>query len=551
MSDSKKLNTKASGIIAVAVMCSRVLGLVREVLFSALFGGERLGAFIVAFRIPNLLRDLFAEGALSTAFITVFSKKLETEGRESAWALATKMLTIVLVFMSGITILGVLLAEPLFGLLAMGARPEVLEWKGLIVLLTQIMFPFILLVSLAALVMGMLNARDVFGVPAMASSFFNIGSILGGVLLAWWLEPDFVRKVLEFRHTDVQLPGLPFGQKALIGLAVATLIGGLLQLLFQLPSLRKVGFKPRLDFRWNDRGVKQILDLMVPSVIAASAVQVNVLINTSFALHVGMAAPTWLNNAFRLMQLPLGIFGVAIATITLPVVSRIAANADRSAFGPTLSKALRLAIFLTLPSAVGLYFLAHPIISLIYEHGNFHSNDAISSAMALQFYAMGLVAYSCIKVLSPAFYAIDRKWTPMLVSFVSIAANVALNYLFIYYWDLGHRGLALSTAICATGNFLALFVLMKIHSGNLEINRLLGTLLRCGVSAAVLGVVCWLAMTYATSWLLAPAIWKKGMALLGVIGVAAAAYVAACFLLRVDEVRDAFALLARKILRRR
>jgi putative peptidoglycan lipid II flippase len=536
-------------VIALAVMCSRVLGLVREVLFSALFGSERLGAFIVAFRIPNLLRDLFAEGALSTAFITVFSKKFEVEGPGAAWALASKMFTLAAVFMSGVTILGIVLANPLFDLLAWGAPPQVVAWKGLVVLLTQVMFPFILLVSLAALVMGMLNARDVFGVPAMASSFFNIGSILGGVLLAWWLEPDFVSQALHYWHGEVKLPPLPFGQRALLGLAIGTLIGGLLQFIVQLPSLKRAGFTFRPDFKWKDPGVSQILALMVPSVIAASAVQVNVLVNTSFAMQIGLSAPAWLNNAFRLMQLPLGIFGVAVATITLPVVSRIAANKDRSAFGPTLGKALRLAVFLTLPSAVGLYFLAHPIISLIYQHGNFSAHDALSSGQALQFYAMGLVAYSCIKVLSPAFYAIDRKWTPMLVSFGSIALNVLLNWLFIFHLGLGHRGLALSTAIAATLNFAALYLLMIRPAVTLDSARFMDTFLRCSVAALVLGVVCWGAVTYLHPWLFEVFFGLRVLVLAAVVALAGGLYFLTCILLRVETTQDALAAVRRKLRR--
>lgn len=547
---SNKLNTRASGIVAIAVMCSRVLGLIREVLFSALFGSERLGAFIVAFRIPNLLRDLFAEGALSTAFITVFSRKLEIEGSAAAWALASKMFTLAIVFMSGITILGIFLAEPLFDLIALGAPPDVVAWKGLIVLLTQVMFPFILLVSLAALVMGMLNARNVFGVPAMASSFFNIGSILGGVLLAWWLEPDFVQTIVRAHGTQQVLPGLPFGQRALLGLAIGTLIGGLLQFVVQVPSLRKVGFAFRPDFRWRDPGVKKILDLMIPSVIAASAVQVNVLVNTSFAMQVGIAAPAWLNNAFRLMQLPLGIFGVAVATITLPVVSRIAVSSNREDFGPTLGRALRLAVFFTLPSAVGLYFLGHPVISLIYEHGNFRSSDAWNSALALQYYAMGLVAYSCIKVLSPAFYAIDHRWTPMFVSFGSIGLNVVLNWIFIHHLHLGHRGLALSTAIAATLNFLVLYVLMIRPAGTLATRRMVATLVRCGLASAVLGAVCWAGVRWAGEWLLTGSILIRAAVLFALIGIAGVAYLAVSFALRVEEVRETVNILSARLRRR-
>lgn len=528
MSDGKKLNTKASGVIAVAVMLSRVLGLVREVLFNALFGTVWMGVFTVAFRIPNLLRDLFAEGALSTAFITVFSQKIEKEGVDSAWALASKMITLATVFMSAVTLAGIALARPLVGVLAGGFEPQ---YQDMTILLTQIMFPFILLVSLAALVMGMLNSRNVFGVPALASSFFNMGSIAAGALLGWWIDPEF-------------------GEKALIGLAIGTLLGGFLQLVVQLPSLRKVGFRFRPNFQWKDRDIRRILILMVPSAIAASAVQINVLVNTGFASSLGPAAVAWLYSAFRLMQLPIGVFGVAVATITLPVISRIAANPDRSMFGPTLGKALRLATFLTLPSAVGLYFMATPIISLIYEHGEFKANDSLQTGLALQCYALGLVFYSGIKVLSPAFYAIDRKWTPMMMSFVSIILNVGLNYLFIFKLGLGHKGLALSTSISATVNFVSLYLLMRPHAPNLETGRLVGTLLRCGLASAALGLICYFGLIQGAPWLSHGLFWQKATFLFVIIGAAAAAYLITCWTLRVEEMREAVSVVLRKIRRK-
>lgn len=528
MANRHKLNTRASGVIAVAVMCSRALGLVREMLFAGLFGSALMGIFTIAFRAPNLLRDLFAEGALSTAFVTVFSQKIEREGDVSAWSLVSKMLTLTAIFMSLVSLLGVVFASQLIGILAPGFVPQDAE---LTVRLTQIMYPFILLVSLAALVMGILNAKNVFGVPAMASSFFNLGSIAGGVVFGWLLDPGF-------------------GEKALTGLAIGTVVGGFLQLAVQLPSLRRTGYKLRPDFRWNDPGIRKILVLMVPSVIAASAVQINVMVNSSFASFVGKEAVSWLSFAFRLMQLPIGVFGVAVATITLPVVSRIAAHSDRSEFGPTLSKALRLAVFLTLPAGVGLYFLAQPIIAVIYQRGEFRQHDTEQTGLALQFYSMGLVAYSCVKVLSPAFYAIDRKWTPMLVSFAVIALNFCLNYFFIFHFGLGHRGLALATSISAGANLLTLYVLMGRSAESLETKRFLGSILRCGLAAAVLGFVCWLGAIYGAPWLGSPSLWRKAAALAAVIVCAGSGYVLVCFALRVEEVRMFSRVFADRIARR-
>lgn len=436
----EKLNTRAAGIVALAVMFSRVLGLARELILAALFGaGRGMDAYITAFRAPNLLRDLFAEGALSVAFVTVFSKVSVEKGVGAAWDLARKMATLTLVFMSIVTALGIIFSGPLLSVLAPGFDPEK---SAFAIELTRIMFPFILLVSLAALVMGMLNSRNVFGMPAMASSFFNIGSIVGGVAVAWLIDPAF-------------------GPRSLVGIAVGTLIGGLLQLVVQLPSLRKVGFKFAFDFAWNDPQVRRVLILMLPAVIAASAVQVNVMINSVFASFLGDGAVSWLSYAFRLMQLPLGIFGVAIATVTLPAVSKIAAGGDMAHFRETLGKALRLALFLTLPATVGLVVMSDEIIGLIYQRGKFSVNDTLQTGAALKFYAAGLMAYSCIKVLSPAFYALDRKWTPMTVSFVSIALNVLLNWQLTFRLGMGHRGLALSTGLSATANFLFLYFYMR------------------------------------------------------------------------------------------
>ncbi|MGH8133572.1 MAG: murein biosynthesis integral membrane protein MurJ, partial [Steroidobacteraceae bacterium] len=345
-SGAERLNTRAAGVVALAVLCSRVLGLAREQIFAALFGGGRImDAFTIAFRIPNLLRDLFAEGALSTAFVTTFSKTVATDGELAAWRLANKVATLTAITLSGLSALGILCAPWLVAVLAPGFEADK---AALTVTLTRIMYPFILLVSLAALVMGMLNARSVFGVPAMASSFFNLGSIIAGVLLGLWLDPHF-------------------GERAILGLAIGTLIGGTLQLTVQLPALRRLGYRFRADFRWRDPGVSSILRLMGPSVIAASTTQINVLVNSVFASKLGDGPTFWLTVAFRLMQLPLGIFGVALGTVTLPLLARMAASGNTQAFRSELARGMRLAFLMTIPASIGLMVLAEPIISVLYQ----------------------------------------------------------------------------------------------------------------------------------------------------------------------------------------
>lgn len=523
------LSTKAAGIVGIAVMCSRVLGLVRELVFAALFGASRsLDAFLMAFRTPNLLRDLFAEGALSTAFVTTFSQKIAKEGDKSAWRLANKVATLTAVFMSLIAIGGVLLAPWIVRLLAPGWDAEKI---ALTVLLARIMYPFILLVSLAALVMGMLNARHVFGMPAMASSFFNIGSIAGGVALGWWLDPAF-------------------GPRALVGLSIGTLIGGFLQLAVQLPSLWRVGYRFRPDFAWRDPGVKMVLSRMGPAVIAASAVQVNVLVNSIFASYLQDGAVSWLNIAFRLMQLPLGVFGVAIGTVTLPVISRSAAVGDTDGFREVLGRGMRLAMLLTVPSALGLAALDAPIISLIYERGKFTYEQTLATASALRFYALGLVAYSTMKVLTPAFYALDRNRTPMLISFLSVGTNVLLNWLFTFQLGWGHQGLAFSTGLVATINFLILYGIMARHLHGLDTGRFLGTLGRLLVAGALLVAVCLAARAWLFTDLAGMPTLAKLLAVLGTIAVAGAVFGAAVYVLKIDEVHDLSRVIARKLVRR-
>lgn len=527
---AEKLNTRAAGIVGLAVLCSRLLGLAREQIFAALFGGGRLmDAFTIAFRIPNLLRDLFAEGALSTSFITTFSKTIATDGDRAAWRLANKVATMTVIVLSSITIVGIITAPWLVHVLAPGFGGEKAE---LTVTLTRIMYPFILLVSLAALVMGMLNAKEVFGMPAMASSFFNLGSILSGVALGYWLDPNF-------------------GPRALLGSAVGTLIGGALQFGVQLPALRRLGYVFRPDFQWRDKGVKAILRLMGPSVVAASTTQVNVLINSIFASELGDGPTFWLSIAFRLMQLPLGIFGVALGTVALPLLARMAATGNIGAFRSELSRGMRLAFLMTIPSTIGLIMLAEPIMSVLYQHRKFGAFEAAEAAGALRFYAIGLSGYAALKVLVNAFYAIDRRKTPMFVSFSAVALNLLLNWIFTVRLGWGHRGLALSTACIATSNFLILYVLMRRELTFLETGSMLLLLGKLAVAGAALAGVCWLGSHYLLADWATQAFVPKLVYLLGTIAVAGLVFLAVAAALRIPELRDIIGAFERRLRRAR
>jgi putative peptidoglycan lipid II flippase len=523
---TETLNTKAAGIVGLAVMCSRVLGLAREQIFAALFGGGKLmDAFTIAFRIPNLLRDLFAEGALSTAFITIFSRTISREGDAAAYRLANKVLTLAMLTLSVITILGIIFAPWVIAVLAPGFDPAK---QALTVTLARIMYPFILMVSLAALVMGMLNARNVFGIPAMASSFFNLGSIVAGVALGWLFDPHF-------------------GPRALLGLSLGTLVGGLLQLGVQLPALWREGFVFRPDLAWRDRGVAEVLRVMGPSVIAASSTQINVMVNSVFASQLGDGPTSWLSIAFRLMQLPLGIFGVALGTVSLPLLARLASAGNREGFGTELARGIRLAFLMTIPATVGLIVLADPIISVLYQHGRFTVQQTHGAAGALQYYALGLVGYASLKVLVNAFYAIDRRKTPMFVSFAAVGLNLLFNWLFTWHLGWGHRGLAFSTACIASTNFIVLFILMRQELGRFHSGALVSLTARVGAASAVMGAVC----LASTQWLLpgweTVGFWLRLVWLLGTIVVASAVFAVCATALKVSELTAITAAFKRRL----
>jgi putative peptidoglycan lipid II flippase len=390
------------------------------------------------------------------------------------------------------------------------------------------MYPFILLVSLAALVMGMLNAKNVFGMPALSSCFFNLGSMIGGAAIGWWMDPAW-------------------GKDSLIGFSIGVVIGGLAQLVCQFPALRRAGYRFVADFRWRDSGVRRILRLMGPAVVAASVVQVNVVINAMFAYGVGEGAVSWLSYAFRLMQLPIGVFGVAVATVTLPALSRAAVDGIGADFKPTLAKGLRLVAFLVLPSTIGLVLLAGPIVSVLYERGAFDAADREMTAAALRAYGYGLVFYAWLKVLQPAFYAIEKRWLPMIVSILALGTNLGLNWFFVFVMRWGHESLALTTSISATINFLILYIAMRRFAGDIGTADLAGTLLKLAAAGAVMGGVCLAADRFFFKDPAHLAFWLRAAGLMVTVGIAAITYFAAAKVLRVAEANDAVTMVRRKL----
>lgn len=544
---------KSAGIVSVAIMFSRVLGLVRETIFAHFFGAGVLNdAFQVAFRIPNVLRDLFAEGALSAAFVKVFTDYQINFTEKEAWRLASLVLNALAVVLSIITLIGIIFSKQFIAIIAGDFSPEA---QALTVTLTQIMFPFILLVALAALAMGVLNTKGIFGVPASASTVFNIISILLGLGAAYWLSGGSWSVPADPKA----IPEMP-AQWAIIGMAIGTLIGGAAQFFMQVPSLLKVGFRflPVLSF--SDPGVKRVVALMAPAILGTSAVQINVLVNTFFVTSIP-GGTSWLGYAFRLMQFPIGLFGVAIGTASIPVLSRMASQGKTGDFRNTLSSSLNLVFLMTLPAACGLVVLGEPIIRLLYSHGGaFKESDVSMAAWALGGYSIGLTGYAAIKVLSPAFYALDDARTPMIISVASIAVNLVASYFLLNLLSnygvtpetpngLGHVGVALATSCVALVNFFALAIMMRRHIKRLNGREILSSFIRIAIASAVMSVVCYFSYRFLHSYFTEKAIYIKMVEAFGPIALGGLTFLVAAKLLRVKELESLIGSLTRKLKR--
>ncbi|MCC7497591.1 MAG: murein biosynthesis integral membrane protein MurJ [Bryobacterales bacterium] len=469
-------------------MMSRVTGLVRETIMAHLFGaGYVFDAFVLGFRIPNLARDLFAEGALSSAFVPTFTSYLSTKSKQEARELANVVSTGIMLLVGLGAIAGVVFSPSLVWLLASGFQSVPGKFE-LAVHMTRIMFPFLLLVALAAQAMGILNSCNQFAVPALASTFFNIGSVVFGLALGYWAAPWLGISPIE-------------------GMAYGVVLGGALQLVWQMPSLWKSGFAWRPNFHFRHPGLVHIARLMGPAILGTAAVQINVMVNTNFASQIsdpvrGFDGPvSWLGFAFRFMQLPLGLFGVAIGSATLPAISRSIVGDNLDEFRHTLSRSIGLVFLLTVPSSVGLSVLGESIIGAIYQGGHFEPYDTHQTGVALTCYALGLAGYAALKVLVPAFYALNDARTPALIGVLSIAVNwITASYL-IHYTNWGHASLAFSTSIVALFSFVILFSILRQRVAGLYGRNLASSTWKISVASLAMGAAVFVSSRFILGWL--------------------------------------------------
>jgi putative peptidoglycan lipid II flippase len=493
-----------------------VLGLVRDQVMAYLFGaGNAVDAYNVAFRVPNLVRDLFAEGAMSAAFVPVFTRELTRRGRASAWHLGNNLITTLAIITGALVVAGMIWSAPLMSVFA-GEYASVPGKMELTVQLTRIVLPFLMMVAVAGAFMGMLNSFDRFFIPALSPALFNVGTIASVVLLA---------------------PLMPrVGLEPVVAMAIGALVGGIGQLAIQWPALRREGYRytPILDLR--DPALREVLLLMGPGTVGLAATQINVFVNTILATSEGTGAVSWLNYAFRLMYLPLGLFGLSIATAAMPAVARFAAADDLEGMRHEVTNGLVMMLLLNVPATFGLIVLGRPIVALLFERGAFTAADTSATAAALTCYAVGLTGYSVVKIASPTFYALHDSRTPVLVSAGSVLVNAALNILLVRH--IGYLGLAIGTSIASLLNAAVLLHLLRRRLHGLDGPRLVSVVLRALAASGVMALTAYVAESAITSLVPGSTLLAQ-LARVGVpIGVALAVFALVARALRLSELDD-------------
>jgi len=465
-SSSKDSFARKSFRFSISTVISRLLGLIREQIFSHFFGaGIAVDSFYAAFRIPNLLREFFAEGALSAAYVPVFSQKIKDDGKQKAFILTSTVLSVLLVILGAVTVLGIIAAPYLVRIIAPGFADTLGQFE-LTTKLTQIMFPFLIFVAGAAAVMGTLNCFGRFGMPALAPAGFNIGLIVAGLFFRDYFDPPITV------------------------MAWGALAGGILQLVFQLPQLYAIGFRFHFVFSFADKSVRQIIRLMGPAALGVAAVQVNIFVATLLASLLESGSISYLNYAFRLMHFPLGVFGVAVATVSLPELSALVAGGKKDEALSRYIRSSKMQILFLLPSAVFLIVAARPVCALIYQHGVFGWTDSINAARALQAYSAGLIFFGLVRLSAQVFYAHKNTATPVKISAMAVGVNVIVSLLLMK--PLGLVGLALAPGVAALANFSMLAFNIRRKIGLPDYSSLIMHIAKTAIAACAGGVVSYL-----------------------------------------------------------
>ncbi len=508
--------------MSIATLISRLLGFVRDMVLAFYMGATGLSdAFYVSFRIPNLLREIFAEGTMSSAFVPVLSEYQWKEGDEGAKGLVRAVFTSILVVVGAVSILGIIVAPWIVTAIAPGflASPEKFR---LTVLLTRIMFPFLLFISLGALSMGALNVKNIFFIPALSSAVLNVAMIATVISVS-----------------------LTFGNPV-IAAAIGIIVGGIVQFLYQLPALKGAGYdlKPVWKF-WSHPGIKKMAILVLPAIVAMSVSQFNIVVSNIMASFLPPGSITYLFYAMRLMHFPIGVFGVAMGVAVLPALSKHAVKGDFESLRDDFSFAMRVLFFLSLPAMAGLIALRVPIVSTLFFRGRFTYLAVEGTAGALFFYSLGIWAMVGSRVLTATFYSMSDTKKPVKSAVIALCSNLVLSYVLMK--PMKHEGLAFANAIAAAINFGTLFYMLRRKLERIDARRIIKSFLKSAFAAAAMGTVSALVL-HGTLWQQKGHTPQKAAWLAGGIVLALGIYVLLSYLLKNEELDTMTGLLKRRFL---
>ena len=506
--DEKHSVTRAAGHIFAATNISRILGFIRDVIIARIFGATGLtDAFFIAYRIPNLLRELFAEGAVSAGFVPVFTEYQTKEGKEEAKKLAGVVFAFLLCFLIIICLVGILISPYIASLFAPGFKSDPVKFQ-LTIKLIRIMFPFLLFISLSALLMGVLNSLRSFFIPALAPAAFNL-AIIGSAL---FLAPRF--------HVPI------------IAIGIGVTLGGACQYGVQLIGLVREKYSFRPVFAFSHPGLKKVLLLVVPVLAAIGATQINVLISNIFVSYLSEGSASYLYYGIRLVLFPIGIFGVAMSTAVLPFMSEQAAAGEIDKLRDTFSFSLKLVFFMTMPAMAGLIALSGPIINVLFQRGEFTYEATAGTVTALLYYACGLWAFVGLKVVRTPFYSMQDTKTPLKVAVFSVIINVICSFVLI--GPLKHGGLALSLSISAAVNFIILFYLLRAKLGRVDGKNILRSFIKVSIASIIMGLAGW-RLLGGDMWTESGRTLEKAALLSGVILLCTGIYFFIMYLMKSEE----------------
>ena len=497
---------RALATVSGMTLLSRILGFVRDFVIARAFGaGIATDAFFVAFRLPNLLRRMFAEGAFSQAFVPILAEYKNRQGAEATHTLVNRVATLLGLIVAVVAALGALAAPLIIYLSAPGFSTDPGKFE-LTVELTRITFPYIFFMSLVALAGGVLNTWSRFAIPAFTPVLLNLSFIAMALFAAPYFDPP------------------------VLALAWAVFIGGVLQLLLQIRPLWKIGMMPRFDLNFSDPGVRRIMKLMAPAILGVSVSQISLLINTIFASFLASGSVSWLYYADRLMEFPAGLLGVALGTILLPSLSRLHADDKAGEFSSLLDWGLRLTLMLTLPAALGLALLAVPLVATLFNYGAFGASDVMQTRSALIAYSVGLAGLILVKVLAPGFYARQDIRTPVKIALLTLLATQLMNVLFVFVLPLRHAGLALSIGLASCLNAGLLYRGLRLRGVYLPQAGWTRFLLKLLAALVVMAGVLWFGAGPDHLWVEIGGL-ARGLRLTAVVGAGALAYFLTLFVL--------------------